>query len=100
MMKSFDSFAALTKEASLKFKTFIVLLNKFDLFKQKLTSKPVHEYSRSYSGSPDPSLACRLCANEFARLDERPNASLRIYTTSAVDRDSFKATMERMAVEM
>ena len=95
-MHSFDYFAALTKRASFQLNPFIVLLNKFDLFKKYLPSKPVRDYFPSYHGSPDPSLACRFFADEFVRLDERPNASLRIYTTSAVDQDSFKPTIDSM----
>lgn len=76
---------------------FIVLLNKFDLFIKNLDSRPVRDYFPSYSGSPDSSLACSYFANEFSKLDERPNASLRIYITNAVDRDTFKATMDNIA---
>ena len=90
-------FALMTEHAQLKSLPFIVLLNKLDLFIKHLDSKPVRNYFPSYSGSPDSSLACSYFANEFAILDKRPNASLRIYTTNALDRDSFKATMDSIA---
>lgn len=89
-------FASMTKHAQLKSLPWIVLLNKLDLFIQYLDCKPVRRYFPSYSGSPDSSLACSYFANEFAKLDERPSTSLRIYTTNAVDRDTFKATMDSM----
>ena len=95
MMRSLNLFAALTKER--RSTSFIVLLNKLDLFKEKLTLKPVRDHFPKYSGSPDPSLACNFFATEFLKLDERQNAPLQIYVTSAVDRDSFKATMDSMA---
>ena len=96
-MRSMSLFSSMTKHAQLKSFQFIVLLNKLDLFIKHLGSRPVRSYFPSYSGSPDPSLACSYFANEFAMRDERPNASLRIYTTNAVDRDIFKATMDSMA---
>ena len=97
MMSSLDYFNKLTKIASLRSTPFVVFLNKLDLFEEKLTSKPFRDYVPSYSGSLDPSSVCSYVASEFVRLDERPNASLRIYKTNAVDRDSFKATMDSMA---
>ena len=92
-----DLFASIIEHAQLKSLPVIVLLNKLDLFIKHLRSKPVRYYFPSYSGSPDASLACNYFANEFAKLDERPSASLRIYTTNVVDRDTFKATMDSMA---
>ena len=96
-MRSLDFFKGLIRQASLVSTPFVVFLNKLDLFEEKLTSKPFRDYFPSYSGSLDPSSVCSHFASEFVRLDERPNASLRIYKTSAVDRDSFKATMDSMA---
>ena len=90
-------FASMTEHKQLKSLPFIVLLNKFDLFIKHLDSEPVRNYFPSYSGSPDSSLACRYFANEFVKLDKRPKASLWVSTTNAVDRDTFKATMDRMA---
>ena len=90
-------FASMTETAQLKSLPFMVLLNKLDLFIKNLDSKPVRDYFPSYFGSPDASLACSYFADEFSKLDERPNASLRIYKTNAVDRDTFKATMNSMA---
>ena len=87
----------MTEHTQLKSLPFMVLLNKLDLFIKYLDSKPVRNYFPSYSGSPDSSLACSYFADKFARLDKRPKAYLRIFTTNAVDRDTFKATMDSMA---
>ena len=89
-------FASMIEHAQLESRPFIVLLNKLDLFIEHLDSKPLRNYFPSYSGNPGFTLACSYFANEFAMLDERPNGSLRIYTTSAVDRDTFKTTMDSM----
>ena len=97
MTRSLSLFASMIKHAHLKSLPFIVLLNKLDLFVKHLDSKPIRDYFPSYSGSPDSSTACNFFANEFSKLDERPDASLRIYKTNAVDRDTFKATMESVA---
>ena len=96
-MRYMSLFSSMTKHAQLKSFPFIVLLNKLDLFIKHLDSRPVRTYFPSYSGSPDPSLACTYFANEFSRLDERPNASLRIYATNALDQDTFKATWDSIA---
>lgn len=42
-------------------------------------------------------LACSYFAKKILKLDEQLNVSLRIYRTSAVDWDSFKATMDSIA---
>ena len=97
MKISMDLFVSLTEHAELRSLPFIVLLNKLDLFMKHLDSKPVRNYFPSYSGSPSATIACSYFANEFAKLDKRPNASLRIYKTNAVDRDTFKATMDSIA---
>ena len=86
----------MTEHAQLESLPFMVLLNKLDLFIKNLDSKPVRNYLPSYSGSPDSSLACSYFANEISNLDERPNGSLRIYETNALDRDKLKATMDNM----
>ena len=98
MKTSMNLFASMIRHPQLKSIPFIVLLNKLDLFIKHLDSKPVRDYFPLYSGSPDASVACNYFANEFAKLDERPNASLRIYSTNAVDRKTFKATMDSMAL--
>ena len=97
MTESLDIFAWLTKLEYLESTPIVVLLNKFDLLEEKMKVEPICDYFPSYCGSLDPSLACSYFARRFLRLDERPNASLRIYRVSAVDRDSFKATMDGIA---
>ena len=96
-MRSLSLFAWLIESEQVGSLPFIVLLNKFDLFIKNLDSKPVRDYFPSYSGGPDSTLACRYFANQFSKLDERPNSFLRIYKTNAVDRDTFRATMDDIA---
>lgn len=98
-MRSLDYFKGLIRHASFESSPFVVLLNKLDLFEEKLTSKHFRDYFPSYSGSLDSSSVCSYFASQFVMLDERPNASLRIYKTSAVDRDSFTAAMDSMAAQ-
>ena len=93
MMSSLEEFAALTKQESFKSTPIIVLLNKLDLFEEDIP----RNMDPTYSGSRDTSLVCGICASEFSKLDERPNALLRIYLTSAVDQNLFKATMDSIA---
>ena len=100
MVDSLDHFAEVTKVERFKSTPFVILLNKFDLFAEVITSKPVRNYFASYCGSPDPSLACSYFAGEFLKLDKRLNTPLRIYRTSAVDRNSFKATMDSILHKM
>ena len=90
-------FASMINATKSKYLSCIVLLNKLDLFTKRLDSKPVRNYFPSYSGDPDASIACGYFASEFAKLDKRPNASVQIYKTNAVDRDTFKSTMDSIA---
>ena len=92
-----ETFAELTARNSLKSTPFIVLLNKFDLFEENIISRPVNDYFPFYYGGADPLSACEYFASEFTRLDKRQDALLRIYRTSAVDQDSFRATMDSAA---
>ena len=97
MTESLETFASLTKKEDFKSTPIIVLLTKFDLLEENMKVDSICDYFPSYCGSLDPSLACSYFASEFLKLDERPNAPLRIYRISAVDRDSFKATIEGIA---
>ena len=97
MTQSLKSFASITKLKTLESTPIIVLLTKFDLLEENMRAISIYDYFPSYCGSLDPSLACRYFASEFLKLDERPNASLRIYRISAVDKDSFKEIMDGIA---
>lgn len=74
----------------------IVLLNKWDLFKQRIVDTPISDTFAQYCGSMGAVTACNFFADEFVKRDERPNGALRIFNTNAVDSKTFKDTLEQI----
>ena len=85
-------FSGLTSIAQFKEKQIVILLNKLDLFKQRIAETPVAKYFPNYSGGSNYNTACKFFADEFAKQDQRPDGKLCIFSTSAVDEDDFKKT--------
>ncbi|KAJ5755606.1 hypothetical protein N7533_005149 [Penicillium manginii] len=80
-----------------KNKPFIILLNKVDVFKEKLAVSPLSRYFPDFDGSnTDFSAAAGYFANRFRALAtaRAGGRQVRTYFTNATDTASIKATME------
>jgi guanine nucleotide-binding protein subunit alpha len=84
-----------------KDKPLVILLNKVDIFKEKLAVSPLSEYFPDFEGSnADFSAAAGYFANRF-RTSATARASrdrqVCTYFTNATDTASMKATMEAIS---
>ncbi|KAK4692855.1 hypothetical protein P7C71_g4429, partial [Lecanoromycetidae sp. Uapishka_2] len=96
MDKSLLLFQEFTKLEELRYVPIVILLNKWDLFKQRIVDTPISDTFPHYCGSMGAVTACNFFADEFVKRDERPDGTLRIFNTSAVDSRVFKDTLEQI----
>ncbi|KAL8901738.1 MAG: hypothetical protein Q9207_005049 [Kuettlingeria erythrocarpa] len=88
----FESIMSLTwfKKSSI-----ILFLNKIDLFKEKLTDKPIKDYFPDYSGAVDDySAASQYFANKFRALNKTEGREIYVHFTNATDTNLLKITMQ------
>lgn len=90
MQRSLKYFEAVTRLAIFKSVPVVVLLNKLDLFRQKMVEAPIADFFPDYTGGQDCYRAVKFFADEFDRRDSRSNTLRGIYPTSAVDRDTLR----------
>eukprot|EP00835_Amoeboradix_gromovi_P002529 NODE_145_length_17646_cov_0.204536.p12 type:complete len:140 gc:universal NODE_145_length_17646_cov_0.204536:5335-4916(-) len=69
--------------------SMVVLLNKIDIFKEKLTIIPLKKFHPDFEGGEDPSLACKYVMSKFSVVNR---AKLKIYphVTCACDTKNIK----------
>ena len=89
-------FEHITKLHSFKTVPIVLIFNKLDLLKQRMVENPIANYYPEYSGDPDPKQGYQFFAAKFSELHRRPNGSLRVLVTSAVDYDDFKPTVDEL----
>ncbi|KAI4198576.1 MAG: hypothetical protein LQ346_002729 [Caloplaca aetnensis] len=88
----FESIMSLTwfKKSSI-----ILFLNKIDLFKEKLTEKPIKDYFPDYSGAVDDyNAASQYFANKFRALNKTEDREIYVHFTNATDTNLLKITMQ------
>ena len=100
MQESQMLFEYITKLDGFKTIPIILVFNKLDLLKQRMTENPIANYYPEYSGDPDPMKGYRFFAAKFTEFDRRPEGSLRILVTSAVDYDDFKPTVDELWLDL
>ncbi|VDM80139.1 unnamed protein product [Strongylus vulgaris] len=86
LMDSIDLFNDIVKNEFLKTCSFILFLNKVDLFKAKLSHTQLADYFNNYNGDNDYTSAADYIQNCFkkARLPT-PNSKLYVHYTEATD---------------
>lgn len=89
-------FESVTKLDGFRTVPIILVLNKFDLLKQRMREDPIVDRFQEYSGDPDPLTACHFFAAKFIEVDCRPYGSLKILVTSAVEPETFKSTVDEL----
>lgn len=94
MEDSLSIFESLMKHDKLRTLPVILLLNKVDAFEERIKKTPVSEYFRTCPKNADYVTACKFFSDQFAKLDERPEGALRIFVTSALDREVFENTLQ------
>lgn len=75
--------------------SIILFLNKIDLFKEKLTDKPIREYFPDYSGTDgDYGAGSAYFAKKFKGLNRTPDREIYVHYTNATDTNLLKITMD------
>ena len=94
-------FESISKSSGLRNVPIIILFNNWDLLSQRMEDFPVTDYYPDYSGSLDPSFACRYFAGKFDDLD-RAGRLNRIYVTNKVEQDDedLECTVDNLCPEL
>ncbi|KAL8776706.1 MAG: hypothetical protein Q9213_008165 [Squamulea squamosa] len=88
----FESIMSLTW---FKRSSIILFLNKIDLFKEKLTDKPIKDYFPDYTGTDDDyNAASQYFANRFRSLNRTEDREIYVHFTNATDTNLLKITMQ------
>ncbi|TFK34942.1 guanine nucleotide-binding protein subunit alpha [Crucibulum laeve] len=66
----------------------VLLLNKIDLFAQKLSYSPLSNYFPDYTGGDNYDLACDYIVHRFRSLDTRPSQGRQIHTHFLMSTDT------------
>ena len=75
--------------------SIILFLNKMDLFKEKLTERPIREYFPDYSGQDgDFEAASKYFAGKFKALNRTEGREIYSHYTNATDTNLLKITMQ------
>lgn len=78
-----------------------LLLNKADLFANKIHQQPISEYFPDYSGAADYHKACGFFADRFALLDHRSSpGKLHCYVTNCLDTNEFQNAWRQVQKKM
>ena len=89
-------FASLTGLKKVRDVPIILLLNMIDVLAQLITTRPISDYFKDYTGGASCSQACRFFAEKFATSDRRVMGNLRIYGICAVEQSSFRDTIRSL----
>ena len=96
MTESLSYFEELSRRPGFQRTTFIILLNKVDLFDNIGQYIPKVNDSLNYTASSYIETVCQYFAMQFIALDGRREGEVRIYVTSAIDRTKFRETMQEI----
>eukprot|EP01080_Neovahlkampfia_damariscottae_P010134 gene10134-2553_t len=90
-----DSLALFEEICALKYlqnSQIYLILNKYDLFKEKIKKIELHEYFNEYNGKNEEE-ALNFIKNEFLKKNMNTKRDIETYTTTAIDSSSMKDTL-------
>eukprot|EP00834_Sanchytrium_tribonematis_P001090 NODE_23_length_42016_cov_0.755803.p28 type:complete len:140 gc:universal NODE_23_length_42016_cov_0.755803:37570-37989(+) len=89
MVESISLFDSVVNSRWFSRSSMVVLLNKIDIFKEKLLISPLRRFYPDFDGDQDPSLACKFILSKFTAVNR---AKLKIYphVTCATDTKNIK----------
>lgn len=95
MQEALLLFESIMGLAWFKSSSIILFLNKTDLFKEKISEKPVSDYFPDYTGaSNDYKAASEYFANKFRALNRTEDREIYVHFTNATDTNLLKLTMQ------
>ena len=75
--------------------SFILFLNKMDLFKQKLSEKPIKDYFPDYTGAKgDYEAGSKYFSKKFCSLNRNEEREVYVHYTNATDTNLLNLTMK------
>lgn len=95
MQEALLLFESIMSLAWFKSSSIILFLNKTDLFKEKISEKPVRDYFPDYTGAAnDYKAAGEYFAKKFRSLNRTEDRELYVHFTNATDTNLLKLTMQ------
>ena len=88
--------SAFEKLANVVTLPIVLLFTKTDVFRKNLKVYCFSDFFPEYTGHMDSSSIRAYFANEFRRLDRRPNRKLFIWFLNATNPDTFKKVFDRI----
>ncbi|KAI9199720.1 G-protein alpha subunit [Polychytrium aggregatum] len=85
MVEALTLFDAICNNPLLSTTAMIIFMNKIDLLKEKLESKPLGNYFSDYTGPDEITSALSYFGTKFAEVNRYPDKKLYIYSTQATD---------------
>lgn len=94
MLDAYEMFTAITASRWFTNTTFILFLNKYDVFQNKIKTRDLKEFFPRYEGpAKDVDAAGEWIRKMFQSCDRRPGASIYTTFTTATDTDLVKRLM-------
>lgn len=100
MQQDLAEFRSLINSKRLANTPIFLLLNKIDIFVDLISVVPIRRTFPDFCRGSDCIDACEYFAGLFRQIDNRPNGKLYIHYTSAVDTESFAATLQDIALDL
>ena len=93
-------FESICKCSGLRTVPIILLLNNFDLLRRRMKDFPVKDSYPDYSGSSNPSIACRYFAGKFVELVRTQR--LTVYVANKVEQDDedLQSTVDELCPDL
>jgi len=96
MLESIELFDQSINGNLLKNATVILLLNKNDLFQEKIQKKDLSTLFPEYNGGADANSATQFIIDKYRGVNKFAKDRLHIFTTSAVNKDDFIKTFDEV----
>lgn len=79
-----------------KYSTIVLMLNKLDLFKQKIAVAPIAEFWPDFTGGNDFYAALCYFTQKFLDLNREPRRFIHVLYTDATNKEAFVETLRRI----
>lgn len=96
MLESMDLFDQYINDKLLKNATICLLLNKKDIFREKIQKRDLSFLFQEYTQGNDENAAIEFIVEKYRSMNRHSKDRLHIFTTSAVQKDEFSVTFEEV----
>jgi GTPase SAR1 family protein len=99
ILESMDIFDSIVNSEVFKTKPIVLLLNKIDLFKEKIKSFPLKNTFSDYEGEDDYGKAVEFIENKFISLNKFDKNRIRIFKFSALETKEVEDIMTNVILD-